>query len=279
MAPNDSEAILTRYLLGKATDSEQQRIEDDVLTDDAAFARLGVVEDDLIDAYVRGDLASGERRQFEERWLTSPRRRARVELAFELAKIAEPADPVAERPGLASWWASLMSPWQLQLLKPVAALGLLVAVAGLVWLQNVNSGLRSRIAQLEAMQESVADRAAASLVQTSLTLLLEPHTRGDGYQKLSVSSQVQSIKLQILLDEDEVYPSFDASLSRVRDHTLKAWDGLEAGRSVLLEVPADLVPGGRFGVELRGREIGGQASLIGYYEFEIVPSTTNLKSP
>src|SRR5262249_48307407 len=82
------EKLLTRYLLGGLSDEEQVRVEDRAFTDAGYMEALDTAETDLIDAYVRGELADSERRAFEGRFFTSPQRRRKVEFARALATVS-----------------------------------------------------------------------------------------------------------------------------------------------------------------------------------------------
>lgn len=56
---NDNGQLLTRYLLGGLTADEQDRLGDLSITDDEFALRLRSAENELVDAYARGEL-SGE---------------------------------------------------------------------------------------------------------------------------------------------------------------------------------------------------------------------------
>jgi hypothetical protein len=52
-------------LLEDVSDEEQMSLEQHYFVDDSAFEQLSALEDELIDSYVRGELAGPERKQFE----------------------------------------------------------------------------------------------------------------------------------------------------------------------------------------------------------------------
>lgn len=94
---------LIRYLLGQLSDEEAERLDEMSITDDETAARLRVVEDDLVDAYVRGVLPPEVRERFERVYLATPRRRERVEFAQQFRRALETpgtpaADPAPVRP-------------------------------------------------------------------------------------------------------------------------------------------------------------------------------------
>src|SRR4051794_38585566 len=77
----DNDRHIVRYLLGLLSDDEAQPFDEASTVDADGAARVISVEDDLVDGYVRGTLDAATRSQFESFYLSSPRRRARVEFA------------------------------------------------------------------------------------------------------------------------------------------------------------------------------------------------------
>jgi Tfp pilus assembly protein PilN len=75
---------LTRYLLGALPAEEAERLDELSIADDDMAARLDCVENDLVDAYARGEVTGEKLKQFESLYLSSPKRRVKVELAQAL---------------------------------------------------------------------------------------------------------------------------------------------------------------------------------------------------
>jgi hypothetical protein len=73
-----------RYLLGMLSDDEAERLDELSIADDEAAWRLSAVENDLVDAYVRGELHGETLQRFDAYYLASPRRRAKVMFARTL---------------------------------------------------------------------------------------------------------------------------------------------------------------------------------------------------
>src|SRR5262249_3470648 len=111
----DDEQLMVQYLLGNLSEEEQVRIEDRAFSDSAYMGALEAAEADLIDAYVHDELSQSERREFERRFLISPRRRSKVEFARDLARIAEGSRAAEAAPvGRRSAWlylAGLVRAW------------------------------------------------------------------------------------------------------------------------------------------------------------------------
>jgi hypothetical protein len=81
-----------RYLLGGLSEEERTRMEEAFFADDSKFEAVELAEDELIDAYVRGELSAEQLQQFHKKLLTSPRLVERVHFAKALAeRTAEPS--------------------------------------------------------------------------------------------------------------------------------------------------------------------------------------------
>jgi len=89
-----------QYLLGTLSSEEKSRFEEKYFDDDKLFEEIEIVEDELIDAYVREDLSPSDRERFKEIVLASPRLTNRVDFARILAKSTSSHQPatVADRP-------------------------------------------------------------------------------------------------------------------------------------------------------------------------------------
>ena len=72
---------LERYLLGLLPEEDAERLDELSITDDNVAGRLRIVEDDLVDAYVSGELAGELLERFESFYLSSERRRQKVKFA------------------------------------------------------------------------------------------------------------------------------------------------------------------------------------------------------
>ncbi|MDQ3135163.1 MAG: hypothetical protein M3Q76_10200 [Acidobacteriota bacterium] len=143
--PVEDNERATRYLLGELPAEEQSGVEDDYFAPGDAFEQLLAAEDDLIDAYVRGELSATRQVRFESHFLATERRRQRVEFARELrrsvnslAAASSPARMTRETAATTlspSWWRSLMTlPRAWPPAARVALATLIVLVAAFTWL-------------------------------------------------------------------------------------------------------------------------------------------------
>ena len=81
MDRSQAETKRVRYLLGLASPAEREHVESEYFHDADAFQRMLSAEDDLIDAYARGELSDEERHRFEKRFLKSSQVKDRVQFS------------------------------------------------------------------------------------------------------------------------------------------------------------------------------------------------------
>ena len=81
--------VLSRYLLGSLPAEEAERLDELSIVDHEFALRLDAVENDLVDAYARGDLSGDALDQFQKFYLSSRRRREKVEFARTFLRFAE----------------------------------------------------------------------------------------------------------------------------------------------------------------------------------------------
>lgn len=81
---------INAYLLGSLNETEAERFDELSFTDDEFSDVLKSAENDLIDAYVQGELGGAALKNFESHYLISPLRREKVEFAKAFQLYAEP---------------------------------------------------------------------------------------------------------------------------------------------------------------------------------------------
>lgn len=338
-----NEQVMRKYLLGVLSEEEREHIEKNMLTDDAFYEDLlsleDVVEDDLIEQYLDGDLTDGEKKGFEQIFLSTTERREKLELARDLSRRASlsmaRAQAVEQAVVGVSWWRSLAS--LLRLENPAVGLSLatalLIMVVSCVWLLFRAHRLETELSQArsqqrgqspaeQSLQESLAqqrtrnDELAASLNQaqeqrarleqelnslkaqsareqetnanrtpsqgrTSVFALVLTPFRGRGPSggsgtEINIPAKTGSVRLNLALDtiNPKAYKSYQATVTK-RDGTriLKtdrlAVTSKDGEDYVGFSLPASLLPGGEYEVELSGVSTGNTVEPLGLYSFRV----------
>lgn len=160
----DERQMLSEYLLGRLSEQEQEELAERYFADDELFDQLLAVENDLLDQYVRGQLAPDEREGFERYLKRLPDGQHKVGVATALTA------PSKEVPEPASWWQFLLPlvPRPQSVLQYALAVGLVVMAGGILWLvihsqrlRREDGQLRAQIAQGEAEQEALRQKVQA----------------------------------------------------------------------------------------------------------------------
>ena len=147
----------TRYLLGGGSEAERERLEKEFFADDDTFQEMLTAEDDLIDAYARGELSGSEKQAFEKRFLKSIEGRERVQFARAFAAKAAPrtlaTEPVVVTPAPPGFLASVFgnaTPWR----TAFAVLGIAM-FAGFLWLLFERSRMNTELNALHAERDKL----------------------------------------------------------------------------------------------------------------------------
>ncbi len=133
-----------RFLLGKMSEAERFAFEENFIADEDSFELTRVVEDELIESFVRGTLSADEREKFERHFLSTEARRRRVAFARTmLDKLVANKEKITvaskiEIAEASSVWNSIKNFFKFpQIALAVSAL-LLMIFGGLIWLINPN---------------------------------------------------------------------------------------------------------------------------------------------
>jgi hypothetical protein len=172
---SEDKQLITGYLLGALYESEQERLDEMSLTDDEFADCLRVVENDLVDSYVRGELSGDALTRFNSHYLASPGRAEKVRFAESLLAFADKAAAEQARdtwsPETTRHAGREASRWFFSLPRPalqwgLAAAALLILIGGgYLFVENLR--LRDQLAQKQA------ERSGLELREQDLLRLLD----------------------------------------------------------------------------------------------------------
>jgi hypothetical protein len=296
--------LLTRYLLGDLPHDQSERVDELSITDEKFAWRLSRVENELVDAYVGGQLQGDTLKQFQTRYLASARRRERVEFAEALRGVQRRETP-APVPAKAvtgffrqRWWA-VPGPALLWGLS-TAALAMMLAAGYLLFengglrrqverarAQDGAAGEHSRQLEKEVSEQRAANAAAAKELERlreagpdlgqlkTVSVLLPPPTRSlVRIKTVSVHSGTDLVVLLLSLDFDD-FPKYQVALKEAAANQV-VWRSreLEAAatsdkKAVTAAVPAGVLKARIYIVELSG--VGKtKTEIVGNYPFKVV---------
>lgn len=298
---------LEDYLLGLLSEAETEQLDELSVTDETFAWRLRAAEDDLVDAYVRGDLPAQTRARFEEFYLASPRHRQRVEFARSLARTTARAgdQPNGLAPAVSA--SSTHAPRQARGARTSGAWWLLAAAAAVVvafGAMLVRTGLvrpdtsapttaiggtnpaqgssaPPPTAKTPADSPSVATapvaagRAPSGPVVTAEPVVLSPDTRAAGsIRALTIPQNADRVAFDLRLETSD-FPRYQATLKDPGTDRAVWQSGWIApavkGESpvVPITVPARALKPQHYTFELTGRTDANRTDLVASYVFEV----------
>ena len=272
---------IREYLLGQLPGEQQSHFEERLLIDDDVFEELEIVEDELVDEYLREELTPADRAGFESHFMAAPEHREkltfartfrksltnRVGLPGEAPSPAQPAEPgVGEAsgteappvrtPGRKKSWFEFFG-IQNPALGYATAVALVLVVVGVSWV---------------AWRRATTPRDPGRVLSVVLAAGL---TRGDGEGSTSVRvpPDTDTLRLQLILSDNR-YESYEATLLDAEGRALTTQSKLTAetvnGQPVVtFDVSANLGPPGDYRVKLNGATSDGKTVPVASYSFRI----------
>lgn len=297
--PISDDSLLIRYLLGEFADEEAEPLDLASVTDGDFAWRLSAVENDLIDAYVRGELEGETFERFESWFLASAPRRAKVALAAALLEReqtergfekSEPPLPSRRRPEeRRSWWLVAAA---VLILVPSVYL-LVPALRQKPPEDQLANGRGAILPNLPAEEPAtplpsapepvpseepgrVREPSAAAPSITAISFLVAPQTRAaESIVTVSVPPGTDELTAELQLEFDD-FPRYEVVLKDpATDATLWRIDGLRAQgkgtlRTVSVPLPPTLLKTRSYSLELAGVSPDAAPEFIGNYVFRAV---------
>jgi hypothetical protein len=243
--------VLLRYLLGSLPEEEAERLDELSVGDDAFAWRLSAVENDLVDAYVSGELSEGDLAEFKKCYLSSPQRLQKLEFAEALSSFdretataaaqarpapgTEPKEKSSKRWSPRRWFSAPRLAFQWGFAG--GAVAMLIAVSYLL-LENARlrkqriepQGFHATVGQREQeLQRQLNDQRAANAELAkemdglresqpnldqlkTLSAVLLPPTRGAGQIPTLLVPPRTSLIVLVLALETEDFPTYRVGL-------------------------------------------------------------------
>jgi hypothetical protein len=121
---------------------------------------------------------------------------------------------------------------------------------------------------------SEPQKARPNPVTVLLQISLAVRRSAEGLQQLRIPVGTEQLEIQVDLGGEESYEAFRATLSEPGGDALWTRDSIEPrqmewGTVLLLDVPARILPSGRYQIEVLGLEPEGTHAQLGIQEFEV----------
>ena len=254
---------LRLWLLGVLSQEQGELLEQRLITDARAFDEIPIVEEELIDEYLSGELSERESVAFESYFMNSAERRQQFRVAKALRRYVEREDPFGrhtdpEAENLPSFvkqqpsFLASLNAWKIPLTTTVAILVIVV-----VWI---------------SYKSSPATRGP------SLAVFLEPavQTReGGALQQINVPPNIEIIELHAKLSKQQS-KNYHAVLFDAGGNTIFTNDKLTIDTSgseidvVVVPVPAARLTSGQYRLQLDISRPDGSPETAASYRFLVV---------
>ena len=250
MPTPEVEERIRRYLLRQLSDGALAEFEQELLVDEELFEELLVVEDELNDDYLMGDLPRDERVQFEQHFLAAPERQEKLKFARALNRYVTDASQREHTFGN-FWVASKIR--RTLLFRAAAVFAVVILIAGMLVF------LRQRSSSPETF--------------ATLNLTISQSTRGEGTQASIVTLPLGKDALKVVLRLPDQSPT--AARYRVelesgegQKQSLKAI--AQEGQSITVVIPASELNRGSYSLKMFAvRADGVEQRINGSYLFTV----------
>jgi hypothetical protein len=235
-SPAKSEEVIVRYLLADVSEEESSQMEERLVHDPSFFDVVASVEDDLIMQFVRGDLESSKLSRFNEVYMNSPAKRARVESARAWRQAVRDAAGTRSPRAVNSGWLRFAT---------LAAAAVVIIVAVLWWSPRKHP-----------VPPPLATPAQFTEKISYASFALEPGlTRSQGGTQISLPPGTTEVHFELAVANASAHKSYTAVLGTPERPA--AWTSSVSAKdgSLLAVVPAKVLRPGDYTLELRaGRE-------------------------
>ena len=281
---------LVDYLLGALPEHESEQFDERSITDDEFAWRLNAVENELVDAYVRGELPPATQEKFQGAYLSSDERREKVLFAQAFLSRQAAAIAVDAKPGnLRRWSLASFGSWQ----WAVASV-LLLAASGLLLFDNRR--LRDQLARqvvvtpaapgkahdlepptqdAERQHESPPSGAPQRTLKAATFLLVAQTRDGGSVGTIAIPGGTDQVILRLQLETDD-FPVYEAIVRDSATNQL-VWrtTGLKSavrpeGRVVSIGLPRAVLKLQHYTVELTGMSAASTYTFAGSYAFRVI---------
>jgi anti-sigma factor RsiW len=270
---SESDDLLIRYLRRELAEAERDRVEEMYFADDKLHERLLMLEDQMIDSYVRGQLPPDERERLARRAQDSREQRRKVEFAEALRRLAAREASASPRH---AWWEAIQG--FLLVRTPasrmaLAAAAVVMLVGPFIYFQYAKRastpGWQAAVPHPQPAVKSPAPQRAVPI----LAFVLAPIERSGGEEnRVVIPAGEYTIRLQLDLEDGQI-EGLSAAIQTAEGVRVDQIDGLEAQtvgpgrRAVFVSLPSSRLHEGQYTVRLSHAAADGTTEFVGGYSF------------
>lgn len=237
-------------MFGQLPEADEESLELRLLTEPAFVEEFDTVVDEVTDQYVRNELEDGERKGFEESFLTTAEGRQKVRFTSELLQRA-----AAERGATVA----------------VSAPGFLDRVRAFWQVQSLRVAATSAAVMIIAAGAYLISMPSKNYATLSLPISAASRAEGPAPAKVKLESGVPGVEVVLAIPEDA---------KGAKDYRVKLVSGdrpehdltidKRDDRTVTIKIPASLLTRGQYAIQMsRVTSDGSDTRIPGSYYFNI----------
>jgi hypothetical protein len=274
--PDDQRLI--KYLLGSLPDEETQRFDELSIADDDFASRLNEAENELVDAYVNGELSGDTLQSFQSNYLSSAAKMDKVKFAQALHSVDDrafaPAPVTIDRNSGSARRMRILGIRPRIFWSLAVAASLAFGVAGYLARQPHGREVQNETAEQRVAIPAPGEETPAPRETKTISVLLLAQARGASQiAEASIPPETNRVELRLQLEFDD-FPKYRAAL---RDPVINqiVWRSQDltavsegTNRVVPLAFPAALLKPQNYTMEVTGVPVAGPAEMVGGYPFK-----------
>jgi methionine-rich copper-binding protein CopC len=246
------------YLLEELPEDDLERFEDECLAQETWPTQINLVEEDLIDAYLRNELTPERRQRFERNSLTTQARQERVSMAAALLRHIDECNAamaaVAVPPTEPTWAERFFAFWSSQAwgLRAATSIAIVAVMAGALWLFLRSSSPRTF---------------------ATLTLSISTSNRAEGAQaeKVRLPPNTEALNISLTLPQQSLPAArYRVELENDNGETKSVEVAGKDDQAVLVVIPAAQLVRGQYALKLFALKPDGTDQRINGSYFFIV---------
>ncbi|MEN3334688.1 MAG: hypothetical protein V7641_4053 [Blastocatellia bacterium] len=248
------------YLLEELPEDDLERFEEECFAQDEWPTQINLVEEDLIDAYLRDELTPERRQRFEQNYLITTSRQARVVIAAALLRHIDEYGAasnvaVAAPPRELTWTERFRAFWSdpSWLRRAATAMAVVALTAGVLWFFFLRTPVPRTFA--------------------TLTLTISNSNRAEGAQagKVKLTADAEALKISLMLPPPPPRAArYRVELENDNGETKSVALAGQDAQSVLVVIPAAQLARGQYALKLFAIQTDGTEQRINGSYFFIV---------
>ena len=251
------------FLLGALDGDYKTQFEERILAEPSVYDELLIVEEELIDQYVAGDLSALEQQQFESHFLITAERQKNLRFGKLLQRYANSHIDLTEQvqpPIQVQSFSLLRTP--VRRWSALAVLAVILGCAGIIFVRG-----------LVNKREACVLQQTGSRVVTVTLLPGSAATQGSSTQRVIVSPKGAAVKLELEV-ANPTFRNYKSELFR-ENKSLKISDVLTSEAKgeqhvVPFTVTGEMLSPGDYQVKLSGVLDSGADEFIDNYSFRVI---------